>query len=106
MSLDKYEPSEISRVEVVAHAKIRSFVVMECVLIDVNGRPFDLKYVKSSELKEQGVIKRHDATQKAERWLNTDIGKEWITHSKDYKDELHERIKALENKYSGRDALQ
>lgn len=106
MSLDKYEPSEISRVQVLAYAKFHSFAIMECVLVDINGHAIDLKYINSSELKQKGVIKRHDATQKAERWLNTDIGKEWIIHSKDYKDELHAKIKALENKYSGRDALQ
>ncbi|MGF0347645.1 hypothetical protein ACQR3P_28810 [Rhodococcus sp. IEGM1300] len=95
MSLDKYEPSDISRVEVVAHAKIRSFVVMECVLVDINGHAIDLKYIKSSELKEKGVIKRHDATQKAERWLNTQEGREWVFHAIDYKSELLKKIKDM-----------
>ncbi|MBA4293868.1 hypothetical protein C0431_12975 [bacterium] len=73
---------------------------MECVIRDCSGKPYDLKYIKSTDLIEEGVIKRYDATQKAERWFNTEEGKRWIASATDYKDVLLDKIKTLHDNFS------
>jgi hypothetical protein len=75
---------EIKKVKIVAGASRGDFSIMEARLLDADGNRIGSKYLSCDELKEKGIIKRSNSFKKAEDWLNTSEGIEWVSTANHY----------------------
>ena len=53
--------------------------VLEARLLGADDNYIRTKYLSCADLKEKGIIKRYDSFKKAEKWLNTKEGPEWVS---------------------------
>lgn len=74
----------IKKVKIMAGASRGSFSIMEARLFDIDGKRIGSKYLSCDELKEKGIIKRSNSFGKAEKWLNTSEGLEWVSTANHY----------------------
>jgi hypothetical protein len=72
----------IKKVEVTAGASRGKFSIMEVRLRGEENKYLGTKCISCDELKDKGVIKRSNSFNKAEEWLNTEEGIEWVSTAK------------------------
>lgn len=68
----------IKKVKIIAGASVNMFSIMEARLLDDNKKYLGCKFISCDELKDKGIIKRANSFGKAEKWLNTEEGLEWV----------------------------